>query len=127
MKIFFLAVYFVYRSDPPFTYSVIANATNPIMAARPFSFSAPAEKNPPDFDSAEIPWNMGTNDAAEKRAVEKMNQLKDALSPNCWARGAPVDSSTPIAVTNPSIANRPLIVSGAGPEKAKMSPNLVLA
>lgn len=106
---------------------MIANAINPIMAARPLSFSALADQNPLDFDSAEMPWNIGTNEAAEKRAVEKMNQLKEALSPNCWARGAPVDSSTPIAVTNPSIANRPLIVSGPGPEKAKISPKLVLA
>jgi hypothetical protein len=98
---------------------------SPIIANRPFHFSALEEKIGLDLDSTVTPLNMGTRDAPVKIAAVIMNHWTPP-NPICVARSSPVKSSTAKAVVNPSIARRPLIVSGAGPAKENTSKKFVL-
>ena len=107
------------------TNSVTANAASPIIAKRPFNISAEDENIALDLLCTVIPLNMGTNDATDNNpAVTKNHGTPPLLS---WlAKSCPLASSTAIADTNPTIASLPLMVSGAGPENANTSRNLVL-
>lgn len=98
---------------------------SPIIANRPFHFSAVEEKIGLDFDSTVTPLNMGIRDAPVKIVAVTMNHWTPPR-PICVARSSPVKSSTTKALVKPSIARRPLIVSGAGPEKENTSQKFVL-
>jgi len=98
---------------------------SPIIANRPFHFSAVEEKIGLDFDSTVTPLNMGIRDAPVRIAAVTMNHWTPP-KPICVTRSSPVKSSTTKALVNPSIARRPLIVSGAGPAKENTSKKFVL-
>eukprot|EP00268_Persea_americana_P062274 TRINITY_DN79786_c1_g1_i1.p2 TRINITY_DN79786_c1_g1~~TRINITY_DN79786_c1_g1_i1.p2 ORF type:complete len:102 (+),score=5.23 TRINITY_DN79786_c1_g1_i1:340-645(+) len=95
------------------------------MANRPFHSSASDVIKPSDMDCTLTPLNKGTSDAIDSRTVVPTNHGNPPFI--SWATtSSPLANSTPIADTNPTIANRPLIRSGAGPLKANTSENLVL-
>merc|ERR1712241_1593543 len=48
--------------------------------------------------------------------------MDGSASAICWKMVSPEAASAPKAAMNPSIASLPLMVSGAGPEKAMASP-----
>merc|ERR1719454_325948 len=48
--------------------------------------------------------------------------MEGSASAICWKTVSPEEASAPKAAMKPSIAKRPLMVSGAGPEKAMASP-----
>lgn len=62
-----------YTKGLPLTNSVTARAIRPIIAKRPFQFSAEEEKTSFDFESADTPLNMGMREAAVKRAAVMIN------------------------------------------------------
>ena len=115
----------VYTRVPPLTYSVKAKATSPSMANLPFHISASEVMNPSDLDSAVTPLNNGIRDASDSTMLVPRNNGIPPL--DIWVNTSwPLDSSTARAATKPTIANLPLILSGAGPLKANTSENFVL-
>merc|ERR1711904_659382 len=48
--------------------------------------------------------------------------MDGSASPTCWKMDTPEAASAPRAEMKPSMAKRPLMVSGAAPEKAMASP-----
>lgn len=114
-----------YTKAPPLRYSVKTRATSPSMANLPFQSSASELIISPDFDSTLTPLKSGTSDAREKMTAVPTNQGNPPLA-SCATTLSPLANSAPIAATNPTIASRPLILSGAGPLNARTSQNLVL-
>jgi hypothetical protein len=103
--------------------SVRMSDANPIMAARPFHLSASAVNGPKLRASVDsFALKIGTSDAYVRICTDARNQIKPVLPGlNTWSMtDSPVVFSAITAHTNPSIARRPLTVSGAGPSKAKM-------
>lgn len=115
----------VYTSGPPLTYSVRARARRPSIAKRPFHISADDENIGCDLLSADIPFNSGTTDAAVNNPAVIRNHDTPPLF-TCDNKSFPLANSTAIADTKPNIAALPLMISGAGPENANRSSNLVL-
>jgi hypothetical protein len=68
------------------------------------------------------PFRMGTREATAK--TKKTARMGPGASDSCWTTDSPDDSSAPSAATNPSIANRPLTVSGTGPANAIASASI---
>ena len=68
---------------------------------------------------------MGTRDANAKST--KVNPIAAGASANWPATGVPVDSSANTAATKPTMARRPLVISGAAPLKAMASGKLKAA
>jgi hypothetical protein len=115
----------IYTRGPPFKYSVKAKATKPNMANLPFNISALSFMIPLVFDCTFSPLNKGTNEATEKSTAVPINQGTPPFD-NCTNKSSPLAASTAIAAIKPSMASRPLILSGAGPLNASTSENLVL-
>jgi hypothetical protein len=91
----------------------------PSMAARPLVISAAGVKGPKA--SFLVPFKIGTKLAmVKRRKVPKMRAL--GPSETCWATVSWEANSAPMAAKKPSMANLPLMISGAEPEKAMASP-----
>ncbi|KAF8713495.1 hypothetical protein HU200_028273 [Digitaria exilis] len=105
----------------PVRYSVKASATSPSMANRPFQSSASAFMTPSPRLSAVSPLSTGTSDATESTAAVAANHVSPAPLPACARSPSPRDASTASAETKPTMARRPLILSGAGPLNASAS------
>lgn len=89
------------------------------MAARPLVNSTCGVSGPIASLSAFL--NIGIKDAAENNKKVPMTPTGASLN---WVRtDSPEESSAPKAATKAIMARRPLIISGAGPEKAINSPN----
>ncbi len=90
------------------------------MAARPFNISASGEKKA-NF-SFLTPLKIGIKEAAAN--MMKANKIDGSASPTCWKIVSPEEASAPKAAMKPSMAKRPLMVSGPEPEKAMVSPKV---
>lgn len=84
------------------------------MAARPLSISAAGVKGPKA--SALAPRVRGTREAAMK--MMKARAMPVGSDVHCLSTLSPELNSAPTAATKPSMARRPLVVSGAAPLKA---------
>lgn len=104
------------------TNSMARRAAKPIMAARPLTISALALKGPRDWDEGALLLRRGAKLAAMKSA--KAATMPVGSSAICLSTLSPDASSAPMAATTPSMARRPLMTSGAGPEKAIREPKL---
>merc|ERR1719436_748437 len=85
----------------------------PIMAARPLSIPASGEKMA-NF-SFLTPLKIGMREAAAN--MTKANRMDGSASPTCWKMDSPEAASAPRAEMKPSMAKRPLMVSGPAPEE----------
>lgn len=95
------------------------------MANLPFQSSASEVMTAPALDSGVWPLNKGTREATESSALVKTNHGNPPFC-TCAKMSLPLANSTAMAATNPVIASRPLIRSGAGPLKANTSKKSVL-
>lgn len=97
-------------------FSVKSNAANPIMAALPFQRSALALKGPNErLSGLSFQPKIGTKEAQMKTGTTAKNHTNPVLSKVCCETLNPLAHSAAKAQTIPTIANLPLIVSGAGP------------
>jgi len=79
------------------------------IAALPLVISAWGVKGP--TTSAFLLAKAGTREAAAK--MMKVREMRVGSSDSCFTTESPVLSSAPRAATKPSIARRPLMISGA--------------
>jgi hypothetical protein len=108
------------KSALPLSASITMRAAKPSIAARPLSISALAVKGPRDSLAGSLPASRGAKDAAMK--TPKAATMPVGSSVSCFRTDSPLANSAASAAITPSMARRPLTISGAAPLKAIREP-----